>query len=434
MSTSVRAGISIGRKELALAVLKRTGQSSVLVFQHRVLRKDKRCIGELADLLKAIPSDMAVSELAVALSPAELACADCFGVSYRTEGQLDAVKASLAESRSCGETAEELCADLFQISASKTESIVELAAIQRGVLQAIRAALKEAASIPLVLVTTLPSALAHGLKLPDGEHTLAFLGETAVLHIRGGLPCGWQVFPAKTSGSDSGSAQNSGNAVELKGGLRVVLSLASAAAAASVDPGQMVNLLRDVEDAPKSLSAKLRRPLLQALGAAALLCFAAGLYFNKRAAICADGLERCAELERKLAESYLPGRNSGNASIKERVTQTRASYTRNRELNRAPSALSFWSEIGARIPSADKIGLSLESLQLSSDTGRLVARVDTTPADPLANASLLERALNSSEELAARGEFESKNNEVIVRLRLDYQPLGATANKERLAP
>jgi hypothetical protein len=87
-----------------------------------------------------------------------------------------------------------------------------------------------------------------------------------------------------------------------------------------------------------------------------------------------------------------------------------------------PSALAFWGEIGKRMPDPEAIGMTLESLDLAPDGGRISARVPAIQGDPLKNASQLEGQLNQSRKMAARGDYEVREGQVQVRLRLDFRP------------
>jgi hypothetical protein len=89
---------------------------------------------------------------------------------------------------------------------------------------------------------------------------------------------------------------------------------------------------------------------------------------------------------------------------------------------REPSALSFWSEVAGHLPEVDGLGLTLESLDLLPDGGRMTARVPTGNEHPLGSATRLEQALNESPHLKARGDFEVQEGQVLVRLRLEYKP------------
>src|SRR5207249_15267 len=106
----------------------------------------------------------------------------------------------------------------------------------------------------------------------------------------------------------------------------------------------------------------------------------------------------------------------------ERMKRAIAEQSKTSDANNSPSALGLWSEVGSVLPNADTIGLSLESIQFNSDGGRITGKVNAAAGDPLAHAAALENALNNASHLVARGEFENKGAEIVVRMRLDYQP------------
>jgi hypothetical protein len=441
----VRAGIAIGRKELSLAVMGRKGGAPAVVFARRIARSAggawaESGAAEAAGLLRDLPAHVTPTEIAVAFSPGELACADCFFTPYRAAPQLEAVIGSLAEERACGESADELALDFQQVAVTKAGSLIELVAVRQDVLKALCAELGRVSAAPVVLVTAIPVALAHACALTDGPHVfeLESAGESILLHMAKGQPQDWRCLPIDTPGRDATPPvlTHAGQAALalLDGGIAVELALLPAAAAAALDPRRALNLLRGAAGAPKSVAARLRRPLLQAAGAAALLFLAGGVCFSRKADALAQTLARCEQLEQRLGETCLPGgRRAGTQPLISRMKRALVEHNRTRDINPAFSALSFWSEIATHMPVPDRIGLALESLQLGPDSGRLVAKVDTTPNDPLANAALLERTLNSSPALTARGEYEAKSTEVVVRMRLDYKP-PATPVAERAAP
>jgi hypothetical protein len=386
---------------------------------------------ETADLLRDLPAHVIPAEIAVAFSPSELACADCFSTVYRTERQLESVIGSLAEERACGESADELAIDFQQIAANKTGSLIELVAVRQDVLKTLSAELGRVSPAPVVLVTAIPVALAHACALTEGSHVFELdnAGESIILHMAKGQPKDWRCLPIDTPDRDAMPPvlnQAERVAVALLNGCSLAEpAQLPAAAVAALDPRCALNLLRGMAGAPKSVAARLRKPLLQAACALALLFLAGGVCFSRKADALAQTLAHCEQYERKLGETCLPGGRASTQSqpLISRMKRALVEYNRARDINSAPSALYFWSEVATRLPVPDRIGLVLESLQFGSDSGRLVAKVDAAPNDPLANAALLERALNDSPALTARGEYEAKKSEVVVRMRLDYKPV-----------
>ena len=74
------------------------------------------------------------------------------------------------------------------------------------------------------------------------------------------------------------------------------------------------------------------------------------------------------------------------------------------------------------MPEPEALGLTLESLDLAPDGGRISARLPAVKEDPLKNASQLESRLNQSSRMTARGDYEVRDGQVQVRLRMDYKP------------
>ncbi|MBI3828864.1 MAG: hypothetical protein HY291_05075 [Planctomycetes bacterium] len=437
-----RIGMAIGRREITLAGVEGDGKGRRLALQTRRVRAPGATLAaSIKALLAGLDPGWQRCEVRIALSPSDLACADVFEVPFRTETQVQAVAGSLAEGRSTGESAENLAVDALLLESTPDGSRVELTALPIDTLEALRAAVREA--LPqgsLTLVTALPAVLARAFVPHQVPFVMAFQagGEGFILAGRDRelasvrafpLENGHPLSPAKLQAVASGlgaanvSIHDLGAAdeIDLKCGVRAEPAFACAAAVTALNVAALTNVLRGAPDAPRSIGSKLERPLLLLAGAAALLLFAAGLVFHVKARRAESALERTAEQERKLWNEYLPGqpyRADGLAAALKRVLNEQQ---RTAEANRGASALAIWGELGKALPDPDTVGLVLDSMQLDTAGGRFTAKVDAKPGDPLANAALLEHALNSSERLSARGEFETRDNAVTVRMRLDYR-------------
>ena len=210
---------------------------------------------------------------------------------------------------------------------------------------------------------------------------------------------------------------------------QVPVSLAAAVAAALAEPDETANLLRGAKDAQRGAVSRLRGPLTKLGAAAALLLVITGFRFERHLGQCEADLEACGKTERQLWERTLPGEPYKAGELAGKLVKTLSQKEKSAAANRFPSALSFWSEVACAMPNPDQVGLSLESLHLAPDGGRMLGRVSRGSTDPLSNAALLESALSKSDRLAARGEFETRDSEIVVRLRLDYRP-PATAPSE----
>lgn len=435
-------GIVIGRRELTLAGLVGEGRGQTLAFRSRMPRAPGTTLAaSIKELLAGLDGGWRRCEVRIALSPGELACADRFDTPFPSDGQVQAVAGSLAEGRSAGETAESLAVDALLLDRTPGGSLVELSAISMTVLDAVRSAVREA--LPhgkLTLVSSMPAVLARAFAPQPGPYVVAFQagGEGFILSGRGEelpsvrcfpLEDGRLLSPVKLQAAASGldvsgvsiRVLGAAEGIILKCGVRTEPAFACAVAMATLDAATLTNVLRGAPDAQKSIGSRLERPLVFLAGAAAILLFAAGLVFHMKARRAEAALDRMAGQERKLWNEYLPGQKykpDGLAAALKRALDERQ---RTAEANRGASALAIWDELARAMPDPDALGLALDSMQLDTEGGRFTAKVDTKPGDPLANAALLEHALNASERLSARGEFEARDHAVTVRMRLGYR-------------
>ena len=424
-----RVGISIGRKAVSIAGVL-AGRSAVVDFSLISERnRESTLVDALRATLEKLPPTWRSSEVFIAISSGDLGCADCFEVPFSTEGQIEAVSGSLAESRCAGFSAEELATDIHRMSGTKTGSMIQVVAIPHRTLSAIQDCVKKALpSARLKTVTAIPMALSRALPQP-GVHGLVVAGEG--LLISNDITPAWRTFPiglidpiqALTSRAGSvgdGEVRIHASEISLRGIEKVPIEFAAAVAVAISDSGS-ANLLRSAKDAPRSTLARLRGPLTFVGAAAALLLVAAGLFFDKQVRQLDTGATALEKAERKLWESSLPNEPYKPTVLTSRLKKILAQRNKVAEANKYPSALAFWSEMASVLPNADQMGLSMESLQLGPDGGRMTGKVNKGKSDPLSNASLLESALNNADGLAARGEFETRETEIVVRMRLDFK-------------
>lgn len=405
MSTTI--GVAIARRGASLVVAKSGRERAEILHAASVPRAAGVPASQsLTDLLQRLPPDLRKSPLRLALSPADLACAD---VMDRPEGVHDSALArlgpALCEARCAGESVEELSADVMPLGAALCA-----VAVRSSVLADLRRAAADQ-SMPLTLVTAVPAALAKSL--PPEVNEVRWGGE----HIefkRADGEVRWRAFPVE------GEVEN-GNGPIIIEGTEAPLEHAAALAAAVTDEDSVPNLLRGAADAPRSRLARYRAPLL-GIGAAAMALFLAlGWRFHAdRAASMAEGKE-AAKAGRELWKKYLPGQAPADGGLLSAMRRRLSEIGEIEGGEAGASALSFWAEIARHLPDPDAIGLTLETLDLSPDGGRLAARVETAPGDPLKNAALLEGRLNNSDRLTARGDYETRDQEVHVRLRIDYR-------------
>lgn len=375
----------------------------------------------LGSVLKAMPVEWKDAHVRFALSNADLACGDCFLVPYRSEREVEAIAGSLAESRCAGSTSEDLAIDVRLISTTAEGSVVDLASMPLADLAKLRAQLKE--HLPeskLDLISSAPSLLAHSLREKSQAANLVFAdaGEAAELQFHQERIVSWRWFPIDRG---STSTEPDTSTVELRESLTVSALLAVAAAAAMAETGQSANLLRSAPDAPKNALSLLRTPLLLSATAAVAAILVSGIYLDKLTQNLRSEITATEKQENVLWREALPAETYRAGTLASRMKQVLAQRNKTADVNRFPSALTLWSEVAAVFPNPEPLGLSVESLQLGPDGGRMNGRVKRGVGDPLAFAAGLESALNQSLSLAARGEFETKESEVVVRMRLDYR-------------
>ena len=468
-----RVGLALYRSEIRLAVVARPFfcKRARLALAVSIARApNESCEAALRKALwhpafKARANEFKGFDLALALSPGDLACAECLRVPFRSEREIEAVAGSLAESHCAGESAEELAVETYVRRRDKNGARVEVVALRREALERILAAAAEAAPASnLKLVTSIPSALAH--VLPVGKHGALGVvdcsaGEGLVFSRETDGGVAWRSFPfssvadqalrqtraaceslAPSAQSGTGESecsmpahltQGEGDCVDLKMERAIEVRYAAAAAVLLAHRGGLPNLLRDSSRAPKGWSAKLRRPLLAACACAALALLTAGLHFEKMRLQSATALARCIERERTLGLALKPGEALRGGTLAARMKLTLAEEAETRAANRAPSALAFWCELAAAMPNPDELGLTLETLQLGPGEGRLSGRVSALAGDPLAHAGRFEKALNTAGGLSARAEFETREQDLLVRMRLDYRPSDNSPDAARLA-
>jgi len=441
-----RLGIALGRHELAVAILEGRGRSLTVAWHkaERWAAHDPLAAG-VRRLLEQIPKDLPCREVRVACSPRWLACADLVDVPYRSEAQIEAVAGSLAEGRSAGESAEDLAVDVVRVGVTKEGTLVNLHAIRHPILDQLRAGIQ--AALPSAQITTVTSTWAAVAScFSTGVLALAAAGEGLVVVADHGAAKAWRAFPLDTASPDARStllaaADGLGIAASdltvclheqplRHGALELEARYATAVMAALCETKACPNLLRGSKDAPRGLLTQVRAPLTAVALAATLLLAASAFLFHARAKGCALRLQDVETSEKVLWEQAFPCKAYRQGSLTKEWEATEQLRQKNAEVNGFPSALAFWSEIGQALPNADQMGMTLEALQLGPEGGRMTAKVETHGNDPLSQAAHLEHALNARERLSARGEFEAKDKEVLVRMRLDYRP--ATASQVEL--
>jgi hypothetical protein len=396
----VSFGIAVCRRAASGVVLEPSGNGWKVGSQWRVVRGAGETLGQvLGRLLQEGPASVRITPPAIALSPADLACADGWDAPATVKAAPFARLApALCEARCAGEGLEDLDLDVIEMQGS-----LQAVAIRKALLAEIVTTCA-AAGRPPRLVSSVPAVLAQLFKEVD----LSFGGERFQIRTREGKP-EWRAFPVEASDSQ-GTLRI--------GALDVPEALAAAVAVALCDPEAVPNGL----SAHRPAFRKLRAPLLNLTAAALLLLGALGVRFHVEAERDRAQLENCERTERELWGRFLPDQEARSGGI------LRGIHDRLGDLGEAsgeddfPSALAFWGEIARLMPDPEPLGMTLESLDLAPDGGRLSARIPAIPGDPLKNATRLEGQLQASKKMATRGDYEVRDGQVHVRLRMDYRP------------
>ncbi len=453
--TSRRIGIALGRREGSVVGLEFAGATARVAFSYHLARTAD--LGEpslLAALLTQLPAPWHSASIAIALSPGALACSDYLRVPYRKERQIQSIARSLAEGCCAGEICEDLAVDVTILSQAQGERPVAVLAISQDLLKELRetvkrirpkASVETISAIPVALYEALslyPSSRASSERRSEAvgaPKLLLSAGEAFLLPLDPAAKKGWRAFPLNDAQEGAGTHSveevrgmlptlsdceiySGSDLLEMPGGVQIESRYAAAAAIAQLEPRERPNLLRGAPDAPLQTRERLLRPFFGALTAAILFCTCAGLFFEFRLRDIQAQQKEGADYEEKLWATCFPGRHYRPQGLSEALREERERQAKDREANGTPSALSFWSAIGAVWPDPNPLGLTLESLQLGLLEGRLTARLPSTPGDLLLGPAQLEQALNRSSELTARGEFEAQTNATLVRMRLDYHP------------
>jgi len=395
---SLSLGLSLGRRTATLVVVETVSRTSRIV-QHSTIPRNPGDTPEsiVSLLLKQVGPEHQKSPLTILLSPGDAACSDSW-IEERPHSRaaLERLGPALSEARSAGESVEELAVHLIGVGRS-----VRSIAVRRELLGTITRA---AQGWILSAVSSIPAALAA--VFPGSSLTVG--GERFEIGTDS-----WRAFPVDQADEE--------------GVLRwrevdVPLALAAAFSGAIADPDLLPNALLGTSLGRPSFLRRFAQPLV-GIGAAAALCLAAlGVRCHREAERVRAELRVLRGAERELWTRTLPlelPREGGLfAAMKKRLV----------EIGEAPgaagppSALSFWAEIARQMPDADAAGVTLESLDLAADGGRLSARLPAGKEDPLEHASHLEGMLNRSDRVKVRGDYEVREGQVHVRLRMDYRP------------
>jgi hypothetical protein len=398
----VTLGVAILRRSANLITVQKTGESYSIILERRIERNPG---AQPAQILQILLSDISLPDkhvsLAISLSPADLACGDAWSLPENLSGKsASRVGAALCETRCASETLETLAVD-----APLSDSAVQAVALDREEVEAI---LKAAGAIKVTMMTAVPAALAQVF----GTVFLTQGGERFEVAPRDGIPT-WRAYPVDGPDETGSLAWN---------GQNIPCEQAAAFATAMCDPDSVPNLLNAFPQHRKIFLKRFRNPLIN-IGAAAILCLAAlGVHLHRIAVREQAETAAARQLERTLWQKFLPGEEPRKGRLLATMNARMGDLGEAGGGGDFLSALAFWGEIGKQMPDPETLGMTLESLDLAPDGGRISARVPTQKDDPLKNAARLEGQLNQSKKMSARGDYEVREGQVQVRLRMDYRP------------
>jgi hypothetical protein len=404
-------GISIGRHAAGIVVAEIGGGKTRIAWSHQAPRAGGQSASKaLEDVLRQLPDTFRGLSVSLVLSPGDLACSDVVdlspGVTHRS---LPRLGPALCEARCAGESMEDLSADLVPAGsqvhavAMRTRAVEELRAVVIG------------RGLSLKLVTAAPIAMGYAFR--DGPLDITAAGERCQLE-RIGDSLTWRSFPV-----DVVEDQVLKGALSLNGD-PIPAGQAAAIAVILADPDEVPNLLCGLPGAPRSFGARCRNAFL-ALGVTAILLLGAlAFQFDRESRINASDLNQVRQAENRLWAKYLPGRAPREGELlramKRHLAETGAQSSEAGPL----SVLTLWAEIAKQLPDVDELGVTLETLDLSPEEGRFTFRVPAPADDPMRNAALIEERLNKSDKIRARGDYEVKDKEVVVRLRVENKAAG----------
>lgn len=405
----VRIGVAIGRRAARLVVVGGDRRSCVILFDREIARPPAAPPSlVLGELLSDVPEPFRKETLAVALSSGDLACDDVWEAPHglRTK-DVAAVAPVLLEARSTGESLEHLSLDFR----SGEGQLTAVALATRELL-----ALREKAAAQggrLRLITSIPAAIAETY-LKQGSHSLCWAGQRVEVE-RKEEKLAWRSMPWDRAEDASATP------LEIAG-LSLGPGTAAAIAVALADHDAVPDALRGAPDAPRSGWERFRSPLQAISIASAFSLLAVGFFFRAEDARMGSELATAEQAERNLTLRQFPERTPVRGDlirmVKDRLRDSGQGAAGDAPV---PSAFLFWLELGKHLPDVEALGLSLESLDISPEGGRLSAAVASSQGDALRNAALLEAKLNESAKLSARGDFEARERDVQVRLKMDYR-------------
>jgi hypothetical protein len=361
----------------------------------------------LEELLVEFPETFKKAGLALALSSGDCACDDIWMAPEGVRvGDLATVAPVLLEARATGETLEQLAIDV-----RLSDGVLQVIALQSKELLALRD-VALAHGLKLRLLTTLPAAIAD-VFASEGRMSIRWAGQQVEVERREG-GTGWRSIPVDVEIGAPESALTIG-------GLVLGTGQASATAAAFADPDAVPDALRGAPDCPKSFGERFRKPLATLAGALAVVLVSGGLFFRAQEQKFDAELVAARRVEADLWAKLFPDKKRVPGDLF-RMARERLRESGNLPgASGHPSAFAHFVDLARHLPEAEGIGLSLESLDLSPEGGRMSAAVAAVQGDALRNAAILEAKISESSRIAARGDFEARQSDIQVRIKMDWR-------------
>lgn len=399
---SVTLGLAILRRKVTCVGVQTAGKTLSVVFERHW---DRPAQANLGLLLPGILPDLDLTRkdtsLKIVLSSADLACGDVWTLpGEMTPQAASKIGSAVCESRCTSETLETLVVDT-----SLSESRSQAVALDRSQTEEV---LKAVEGFNVTLLAAIPAVLSQVF----GAAQFTQGGERFEVSSQEGQPA-WRVYPVDGP-DEAGSLSWKGQEIPFE--------RAAAFAAALSDPEQVPNLLNSLPKHRKTFLKRFRDPLVSVAIGAALCLGALGVHFHRDLAREREETAIARRAEMQLWARYLPGDEPREGRLLKTMHDRLGDLGELSGGSEIPSALGFWGEIAKQMPDPESLGVTLESLDLAPDGGRISARVPAVKDDPLKNAAQLEGKLNQSRNLRARGDYEVRDGQVQVRLRMDYKP------------
>jgi hypothetical protein len=414
MNPKALAGVSIGRRWATLLVVRISREGVAVLYQKEQVRLAGDPLHQCLDaLLLGLPEDYRKLPISLALSPGDLACSDAWVPPAGTaRPSLAQVLPVLCETRCAGEPIENLAMDVIE-----TGSLLQAVAIRIELLTEVRRILKERGT-RLKLLTAIPAALAQ-VFVQEASLSISQAGdEFSIRHEAGNLL--WRSRPVDRKLDPE---QEPKEVPWQK--TRIPLHLAPAFAAAVADPNAIPDALRGAPGTPRSFAYRLRTPLLGFSVAAALFLAALGIRFEGERSHVLEDLTRLQEAEAALWKEHFPDQTFKVGGFLPAIRACLRESGAGADGTRVPSALDLCEEIAKQLPDVESTGMTLDTLDVTSEGARMVATLAQAPGDRMKYAAILEAALNQSDQITARGESEARDMLVQVRLRIDPRAAGA---------